>query len=516
MPDLQKRLVSQLNVKAVKSPDVTIQVEEYRPFFILGEVKNPGSYPYVPEMTVLTAVAIAGGFTFRAVAERGLGDTQAQRRADRGARRARCPRAAGRRRLRLREALLNARALASRRRRRTRAGAAARLRRRSRSHRARCSSMTAARSCSTPMAPKAAFAPALFDVRAAAGLSFGMDSNVYAQPGDADDRQRGHRRGAGARDERVRHARHPRPRVRARAPIRGCARPGRHRIRRARALRRVARPAEPPHRRLQRRTQHRIAQRHRDADHDFLEPVRRRARRHHAHAPVQPLLDRHAPRREAACNTTPRARNSATARSIAASCAAPISCARTCRGWSPAISIATNSTILRRLSLSADTVGGLAGIALRGQRAARVRAGRGLFRTQLRQLRRAARRRVAARLAAVASHAPDHAARAGAAHRCAHRHRRRVRQGPQHACCSRRRTNTAATSCCKAACDSSADDFETIDRVDTSWVAEIGATWAFGRHSVLRFTYGFGTRDHETPERSFERHVASLAYIARL
>jgi polysaccharide export outer membrane protein len=66
--ELQKKLVSQLNVKAVKSPDVTIQVEEYRPFFILGEVKNPGSYPYVPEMTVLTAVAIAGGFTFRASA----------------------------------------------------------------------------------------------------------------------------------------------------------------------------------------------------------------------------------------------------------------------------------------------------------------------------------------------------------------------------------------------------------------------------------------------------------------
>ena len=66
VPELQKRLVSQLNVKAVKSPDVTIQVEEYRPFFILGEVKNPGSYPYVPEMTVLTAVAIAGGFTYRA------------------------------------------------------------------------------------------------------------------------------------------------------------------------------------------------------------------------------------------------------------------------------------------------------------------------------------------------------------------------------------------------------------------------------------------------------------------
>ena len=66
VPELHKRLVTQLNAKAVKSPDVTLQIEEYRPFFILGEVKNPGSYPYVPEMTVLTAVAIAGGFTFRA------------------------------------------------------------------------------------------------------------------------------------------------------------------------------------------------------------------------------------------------------------------------------------------------------------------------------------------------------------------------------------------------------------------------------------------------------------------
>jgi polysaccharide export outer membrane protein len=66
VPELQKKLVGLLNVKAVRSPDVTIQVEEYRPFFILGEVKNPGSYPYVPDMTVLTAVAIAGGFTFRA------------------------------------------------------------------------------------------------------------------------------------------------------------------------------------------------------------------------------------------------------------------------------------------------------------------------------------------------------------------------------------------------------------------------------------------------------------------
>ena len=46
--------------------NVSVQVEKYRPFYILGEVQRPGQYPYVPGMTVLTAVSIAGGYTFRA------------------------------------------------------------------------------------------------------------------------------------------------------------------------------------------------------------------------------------------------------------------------------------------------------------------------------------------------------------------------------------------------------------------------------------------------------------------
>jgi len=50
----------------VREPHVAIEVEVYRPFFILGEVIAPGQYPYVPNMTVETAVAIAGGFTPRA------------------------------------------------------------------------------------------------------------------------------------------------------------------------------------------------------------------------------------------------------------------------------------------------------------------------------------------------------------------------------------------------------------------------------------------------------------------
>jgi polysaccharide export outer membrane protein len=50
----------------IREPHVAIEVETYRPFFILGEVTYPGQYPYVPNMTVETAVAIAGGFTPRA------------------------------------------------------------------------------------------------------------------------------------------------------------------------------------------------------------------------------------------------------------------------------------------------------------------------------------------------------------------------------------------------------------------------------------------------------------------
>ena len=47
-------------------PRVSVEVLNYRPFYILGEVKNPGKYPYVSGITVLNAVAMAGGFTYRA------------------------------------------------------------------------------------------------------------------------------------------------------------------------------------------------------------------------------------------------------------------------------------------------------------------------------------------------------------------------------------------------------------------------------------------------------------------
>jgi polysaccharide export outer membrane protein len=50
----------------IREPSVAVEIETYRPFFILGEVAAPGQYPYVPNMTVESAIAIAGGFSARA------------------------------------------------------------------------------------------------------------------------------------------------------------------------------------------------------------------------------------------------------------------------------------------------------------------------------------------------------------------------------------------------------------------------------------------------------------------
>ncbi len=51
----------------LNDPSVSVEVTNYRPIFVLGEVNKPGQYPYQPGMTVLTAVSVAGGFTYRAV-----------------------------------------------------------------------------------------------------------------------------------------------------------------------------------------------------------------------------------------------------------------------------------------------------------------------------------------------------------------------------------------------------------------------------------------------------------------
>ena len=64
--ELEQVIVDRLKPDYLLNPRVSIQVLGFRPFYILGEVQNPDSYPYVDGMTYLNAVAIAGGFTYRA------------------------------------------------------------------------------------------------------------------------------------------------------------------------------------------------------------------------------------------------------------------------------------------------------------------------------------------------------------------------------------------------------------------------------------------------------------------
>jgi polysaccharide export outer membrane protein len=63
---LAQAISAKLRQGYIREPHVAVEVEAYRPFFILGEVTLPGQYPYVANMTVETAVAIAGGYTPRA------------------------------------------------------------------------------------------------------------------------------------------------------------------------------------------------------------------------------------------------------------------------------------------------------------------------------------------------------------------------------------------------------------------------------------------------------------------
>ena len=63
---LEARLIDKLSPDYLLNPRISIQVLNFRPFYILGEVADPKSYPYVDGMTYLNAVAIAGGYTYRA------------------------------------------------------------------------------------------------------------------------------------------------------------------------------------------------------------------------------------------------------------------------------------------------------------------------------------------------------------------------------------------------------------------------------------------------------------------
>jgi polysaccharide export outer membrane protein len=64
--EVEKAIVEELSPQYLRNPKVALEVLSYRPFYILGEVNAPGSYPYVNGMRVVNAVALAGGYTYRA------------------------------------------------------------------------------------------------------------------------------------------------------------------------------------------------------------------------------------------------------------------------------------------------------------------------------------------------------------------------------------------------------------------------------------------------------------------
>ena len=63
---LEQRIAERLRDGYLVDPQISIEILNFRPFFILGEVNQPGQYPYASGMSVINAVALAGGFTFRA------------------------------------------------------------------------------------------------------------------------------------------------------------------------------------------------------------------------------------------------------------------------------------------------------------------------------------------------------------------------------------------------------------------------------------------------------------------
>lgn len=64
--ELEKSITEKLSEGYLVNPRVNVEVLNFRPFFILGEVSKPGSYPYVNDLSVINAVAMAGGYTARA------------------------------------------------------------------------------------------------------------------------------------------------------------------------------------------------------------------------------------------------------------------------------------------------------------------------------------------------------------------------------------------------------------------------------------------------------------------
>jgi protein involved in polysaccharide export with SLBB domain len=64
--ELERALATKFRSEYLKNPKVTVTIMNLRPFYITGEVQKPGEYAYKSGLNVLTAIAIAGGPTYRA------------------------------------------------------------------------------------------------------------------------------------------------------------------------------------------------------------------------------------------------------------------------------------------------------------------------------------------------------------------------------------------------------------------------------------------------------------------
>ena len=66
-PELERAVENRMRTSNLfRDPHVVVEVTGYRPVFVLGEVGKPGEYSFRPGMTAITAIAVAGGFTYRA------------------------------------------------------------------------------------------------------------------------------------------------------------------------------------------------------------------------------------------------------------------------------------------------------------------------------------------------------------------------------------------------------------------------------------------------------------------
>ncbi len=64
--DLEAAITDKLRPDYLKRPRVTVEVLSYKPIYVLGEVNNPGAIPYASDLTLISAIAQAGGYTYRA------------------------------------------------------------------------------------------------------------------------------------------------------------------------------------------------------------------------------------------------------------------------------------------------------------------------------------------------------------------------------------------------------------------------------------------------------------------